>query len=205
MLFKDRVDAGEKLVPVIKKYFDQKENTVVVSLLRGGVVVGNIIANKLGLNHLPLAVAKIPFPHQPELALGALCFDEIYLEKPLIKSLELEEIVVDGQIEKAEEKFNSYCQRFNLTEDSYNKVKDQTVFLVDDGVATGSTAKVAFLFLKSKKAKEIILAVPGGPTDFDENFFDKTIILEKRSSFFSVSQLYEDFQQVEDEEVKRII
>ena len=86
VIFKDRVDAGKKLADFIVKsdFFKKiknKKNIIVVSLLRGGVVVGFEIAKKIGVKNLPLPVAKISSPENPELAIGALCFSQIYWEK----------------------------------------------------------------------------------------------------------------------------
>src|SRR3989344_8462324 len=114
MIFKDRADAGRKLLVelykerVIKK---NKRQVVVVSLLRGGIIVGEKIASGLQVKHLPLAVAKIPAPHNPELALGACCFDVVYLEKNVVNSLDISRVEIIVQINKAKDKFNSYLKR----------------------------------------------------------------------------------------------
>ena len=92
MIFKDRKDAGEKLVKAIKK--DKKlakeiDNAVVVSLLRGGIIIGNVLSEKLGIPHYPLVAAKIPAPppQSPELAIGALCGKLIYRDKQVLSSI----------------------------------------------------------------------------------------------------------------------
>ena len=77
--------------------------------------------------------------------------------------------------------------------------------MTDDGIATGSTVKAAILYLKSKKPKSIILAVPVAPTDFSTVGIDKELILHKNFAFGAVSQFYERFPQVEDQEVKKIL
>src|SRR3989304_603473 len=115
MIFKDRQDAGRKLL--VRLFEDQeikknKRKVVVVSLLRGGIVIGDIIAKGLQVKHLPLVVSKIPAPHNPELALGALCFDVTYLEKSVVNSLGLSRGEIVDQIGIAKEKFNSYLKRF---------------------------------------------------------------------------------------------
>src|SRR3989344_96300 len=122
MIFKDRADAGRKLLVelykerVIKK---NKRQVVVVSLLRGGIIVGEKIASGLQVKHLPLAVAKIPAPHNPELAIGALCFDTTYLEKSVVDSLGLTRSQIAGQIKQAQSKFISYINGFCLKKIQY--------------------------------------------------------------------------------------
>ena len=209
MIFKDRADAGRKLLVRLFEDREIKKNkrrVVVVSLLRGGIMVGGVIAKGLQVRHLPLVVTKIPAPYNPELALGALCFDVTYLEKTVINSLGLEKAEIVNQIGLAREKFNSYLKRFGLRKTLYSRVlKNKIIILTDDGIATGSTVKAAILYLKSKKPKSIILAVPVAPTDFSTVGIDKELILHKNLAFGAVSQFYERFSQVEDPEVKKIL
>lgn len=209
MIFKDRRDAGRKLLVRLFEDRDIKKNlkkVVVVSLLRGGIVVGDIIAKSLFCKHLPLVVAKIPAPLNPELAIGALCFSTVYLDKGVLQSININRTVIRNQIEIARKKLTSYIKRFNLKQYAYTRnLKNKIVILVDDGIATGSTVKAAFLYVKSKKPGSIILAVPVAPTDFDTRGFTKAFILIKDPHFSAVSKFYERFPQVEDEEVKKII
>lgn len=201
MLFQDRFDAGNQLADRLTDY---KNNSIVVSLLRGGIIVGAEIANKLKVGHFPLAVAKIPAPFQSELAIGALCFDFTYLESRLINSLALDKLTVRQQISLAKEKFNSYLKQFDLKKSNY-RLKNKTVVLVDDGIATGSTVKAALLFIKSLRPKKIISAIPVAPIDFETAGFDETIILHREQNFSSVSQFYKSFPQVDDDEIKRLL
>lgn len=207
MLFRDREDAARQLLKLILPAGRQaqKNRYVVVSLLRGGIVIGKLIADKLRTIHLPLVVAKIPAPFQEELALGALCFDTVYLEKRVVKSLNLSKPERANQIEIAKKKFNSYLKRFKIHEKIYDKVRGETAILVDDGIATGSTARAAALYLKLKGAQEVILAVPVAPLDFDTRGFDKVIIVKQELGFSSVSQFYQNFPQIEDAEVRKIL
>ena len=209
MIFKDRQEAGRKLL--VRLFQDQgikknKHRVVVVSLLRGGIVVGDVIARGLNIKHFPLVVTKIPAPHSPELAIGALCFDVTYLEKTVVNSLGLEKSEIVKQIEIARKKFNSYLKRFAIKKSLYSRnLKNKIVVLTDDGIATGSTVKAAILYLKSKKAKSIILTVPVAPSDFSIVGVDKELILHKNFAFGAVSQFYERFPQIEDKEVNSIL
>lgn len=202
MIFKDRSEAGKKLVKALKKKYKE---TIVVSLLRGGVIVGNEISKSLKSPHLALAVAKIPAPLQPELAMGAVCFDFTYLEPSTVRSLGLDKNTIIKQIAVAKDKFASYLKRFALKKTLYRKLKNKTIILVDDGIATGSTIKVSLLFLESLKPTNILLACPVAPKDFENPGFKQTVILHKNIAFSSVSQFYKNFPQVEDEEIKRLL
>lgn len=196
MLFQDRLDAGNQLADRLTDY---KNNSIVVSLLRGGAIVGNVIAKKLNIPHLFLAAVKISHPNQPELAIGALCFNKIYLDNQFISYIDKE--TVNQQIKEAKIKFSSYLKKFHLKKILFTAIKNKSVILVDDGIATGATVKAGLMFLKSQSPKKIILAVPIAPTDFKNPGFDKIIILHCDPSFSAVSQFYQDFPQVEDEEI----
>jgi len=196
MIFKDRKEAGKKLTNLLKKKL--KKIDYVVSLLRGGVIVGQEIANKFKVPHFFLPVAKISHPFNSELAIGALSFDKIYLENQNIPG-------INFQIKFAKEKFNSYLKRFSIKKSSYKKLVNKVVILVDDGIATGSTVKAAALFLKSQKIKRLILASPVAPTGFNSNKFNQIIIFHQDPFLSAISQYYESFPQVEDEEIKRLL
>lgn len=202
MIFKDRQEAGKKLAKIL--YRKKIKTAVVVSLLRGGAVIGQEISKRLKILHLPLAVAKIPAPFQSELAIGAMCFDFVYLEKRIVESLNIDKPAIRNQITIAKEKFSSYLKRFNLKKSIYKKLKNKTVVLADDGIATGSTTKAALLFIKNLGPKKVILAIPVAPIDFETLGFNETIILNRDINFSSVSQFYKDFPQVSDEEAGKI-
>lgn len=208
MIFKDRIDAGKKLSQLLAKKIpsdNDRRHFIVISLLRGGVVVGDVIAKKFSFPYLALPVAKIPAPHQSELAIGALCFDNLYLENSIIRSLTLSPTEINQQKQIAQDKFNSYCQRFNIKKRVFSKIKNKNVLLVDDGIATGSTAHAACLFLKNQRVKKVIFLSPVGPTDFNGVGFDEVIIFHKDPSLSAISQFYQTFPQVEDEEVRQIL
>lgn len=201
MIFKDREEAGERLSGEIlkdKNLLKNRRNIIVVSLLRGGVVVGKTIAKKLKTDHVPLAVTKIGSPSNPELAIGAICFDTVYLQEDSIKRFGLKKEVLNLQISLAKIKNKKYIKEFDLEKIQYKRLlKNKIAIIVDDGIATGATIRAALLLVQSKKPQKIILAVPVAPTDFNIKRFDKAVILHKDPLFSSVSQFYESFPQVD--------
>ena len=151
-------------------------------------------------------VTKISSPTNPELAIGALCFTSTYLEEAVIRSLNLNNSEIERQIEVAKIKFNTYVKNFAIKEAPYQtSVKNKTVILTDDGIATGSTIKVAILYLKSLQPRSIILAVPVAPLDFSSPDIDQEVIIHKNHTFGSVSSFYDSFAQVENNEVMKIL
>ena len=202
MEFKDRLDAAKKLVDLIKE--EKVEVDIIVSLLRGGAILGDFLANKLKAKHYPLVSVKVSAPFNPELAIGAICFDITHMNTKVIKMLNLSNSQLAKQVKLAEKKFMNYCTRFNVDEKRFDNLKDKTVILTDDGVATGSTLLAALDFVKSKDPKEVILALPVAPGDFEVKGADKEIIIYKDPSLSAISQYYKSFPQVEDEEIKKL-
>ncbi len=206
-MFRDRSDAGERLATLIQKdpvFSKYSSELVVVSLLRGGAVVGSVAARVLGATHIPLIVIKISAPGNEELAIGALCGNSVYRDEEVIDDLKLNSTEINSQIEKAKIKQQEYVKRFSLSHYEYQKVlHGKYILLIDDGVATGSTVRAAALFVRSHKPLAVALAVPIAPTDFNESDFDTTFILQKELFFSAVGQFYENFPQVEDVEVKQ--
>lgn len=206
MVFKDRLEAGKKLATALEKLPETK-GVVVVSLLRGGAILGSVISKKFGFKHLPLVVTKIPAPFNPELALGAFCFGTVYLEPNIINSLDLDKKIIDEQVLIAKKKFNDYLKRFSIKEAGFWQIKNQATIVVDDGIATGATIKAAILYLQKLNPRKIVLAVPIAPNSFNlgQIKIDKIVILQHPTNFSAVSQFYESFPPVEDKEVRELI
>ncbi len=203
MIFKDRQDAGKKLGTLLKKYAGW--DTAVISLLRGGVVVGHEVAQILKCPHYPLPVAKISSPIQPELAIGALCFDEIFLDQSIIKPYDFEKTTIIEQIDAAKKKFSSYLKRFSIKKSLFLKLKNTVAILVDDGIATGATMRAGALFLKTVFPKKIVAAAPVGPAGFDETGFEEVAIYHRDPMLSAISRFYQTFPQVEDERIKTLL
>jgi predicted phosphoribosyltransferase len=205
MIFKDRAEAGKRVAEDLlkdKNIVKERESIVVLSLLRGGAIVGHQVAKKLFLPHLPLVVKKIGAPFNEELAIGAVCNDEYFLEHGLIKRLGLDKNQVEAQIKKAKEKQKEYLKKF-INKKKLVPLKNKVVILVDDGIATGASMLSALKYLKKQKVRKVILAVPVAPTDFSSENFDKAFILHKDLWFSSVSQFYQEFSQLTDKGVKQ--
>lgn len=203
MIFKDRVEAGKKLASLLQKKINK--DGVVVSLLRGGSVVGNEIAGILKMSHYLLPVAKISSPIQPELAIGAICFDKIFIDQESIKLYYFNKVAIVRQIFLARKKFASYLKRFSIRKSLFYGIKNKVVILVDDGIATGATIKAGALFLKTYRPKKIIVAAPVAPANFDETGFDQALIYYRDPTLSAISSFYRKFPQVEDAEIKRML
>ena len=200
-MFENREEAGKLLAKKLKKVIRGK-NFVVVALLRGGIVLGKVVADHFKTPLKPLAVKKIGSPYNEELAIGAVTYDKThYLNEEIIKYLQVDKEYIDKVLDSKWRQAQDFQNKFNQTGIS---LKGKRVVIVDDGIATGTTAICAALLAKKEKAKEIILAAPIIARDSLRNlnkYFDTVISLKTVENLSSVSEFYRNFPQVEEEEV----
>ena len=200
----DRLHAGrllaEKLLPVVKG-----KSCLVLAIPRGGVIVGDEIARKLGFPLDVIISKKITPPDYPEYAIGAITYDGV-----LYYGHEWERYSNDSRFEaeinkkKLEVKRQIEAYRGNT---DYN-FDDKTIILVDDGIATGATVCAILQWLLQKQVKEIILAAPVIPfvtQEIIKQFGIQIIALETPIDFSSVGQFYRKFDQVPDQIVVSIL
>lgn len=207
MIFQNRVDAGEKLTKVLKKFKGQKD-VVVLGLPRGGMVVADVVARELGLLLDLVVPRKIGAPGNPEFAIGAVAEDgEIVLNQEVVESLGVDEDYIERATEEekkeAERRLRVY-RGDRLKLDLAGKI----AIIVDDGIATGLTMEAAIKSVKEKGTKKIIVAVPCAATDSFNRIkkeVDKIISLTISDFFGAVGAFYEEFGQTEDEEVVDIM
>jgi predicted phosphoribosyltransferase len=206
--FSDRREAGAALAGLLGQY--AAVDPVVVGLPRGGVVVAFEVAEALGCQLDVIIAGKMRAPENPELAIGAVTEGgEVYLNRKTASLLR----VTDEYIEQEKaERMKLVVERLARYRSIKEKVplKDRTVILVDDGIATGSTMIAAIQAAHAEGAKKIIVAVPGGPEDtlgvisaMDE--VAEVVCISAPAVFYAVSQLYLDFSQVEDDDVVELL
>jgi putative phosphoribosyl transferase len=159
---------------------------------------------------LPLDVIvprKIGAPHNPELAIGAIAGNGMILDHPLIQSLGVEKGYLDKVI--AQERAEAERRRTLFRKGMPPLIlRDWTVLLVDDGIATGSTMLASIAAVKVEKAKKIIVAVPVGPPDTIQRIqieVDEVVCLLTPESFMAVGQFYSSFPQTTDREVIELL
>lgn len=200
-ILKDRIEAGLLLSDKLKKY--QNTNTIVLAIPRGGVPVGSVIAKRL---NLPLDIVlskKIPHPYNKEFAIGAVSMDsKIVDEHSGVPDNYIEKEIVRLR-EALQEKYELYMgNREPLA------VKGKNLIVVDDGIATGNTLLACIVMLRKKNPAKIIVAVPVVPDDvvniFEQNT-DEFVYLMAPKYFRGVGAFYEEFEQVEDDEVIRML
>ena len=197
MIFEDRRDAGKQLSQRLLKY--KVQNAVVVALPRGGVPVGFEIAKSLRVPLLVLPVRKIGAPFNSEYAVGAIASGGVMHMLEGIPERELKDIIEQQKQE---------LRRREKIYGSLPLLSGKTIIIIDDGLATGLTAKAAITAVKKQKPQKIILAVPCCPLEAQEEFeklVDEFISLKKERNFTAVGAMYRSFDQVSDEEVVSLL
>lgn len=203
-LFMDRRDAGRKLADALKHL--KNEKPVVLALPRGGVPVAYEVAKALEAPLDLLMVRKIGAPGHEEYAAGAVVDGpepQMVINQSAVRSLNISpeylEEVKQRELEEIKRRRAKY-----LKDHPHVPVEGRTVILVDDGIATGSTARAAMKGLKQLNAKRTILAMPVAPGDTVEKFRAdgyEVVCLASPAYFYAVGQQYRRFGQTQDEEV----
>lgn len=205
-LFRDRQDAGQRLAALLMSY--RNTSPVVLGLPRGGVPVAYEVARALDAPLDVCVVRKIGAPIQPELGIGAVAEDDaLYVDRDLgdrvgVSADELEALIAAKRAEVEER-----VRRFRGDAPPVD-IRGRTVIVVDDGVATGGTARAALQTIRARGAARIVLAVPVGAADsLDELARDADEVLCPRpeEAFHAVGLWYEDFTTTTDDDVVAIL
>jgi predicted phosphoribosyltransferase len=205
--FRDRTEAGELLAEELTSYAD-KPNVIVLALPRGGVPVGAQVARKLNVPLDVFVVRKLGLPGHPELAMGAIAIGGVrVINRDLVDGLRIPELVIDAVAAQEQEELmrRRHAYRGDLPAP---EVRDKTVILVDDGIATGSTMIVAVAALRQLKAGRIVVAAPVIPQSTFHQIHhaaDEVVAVIVPEKFYGVGQWYEEFSQTTDDEVRQLL
>ena len=205
-MFKDRTEVGRILAKALAKYKNNK--TVVLALPRGGVVVGYEVAKALNSPLDIVVTRKIGHPDNPEYAICAVNEDGLLLcNEQEIKSIDY--LWFNEEILRQK---NEAGRRIALYRGGRKpeKIAGKIAIIVDDGIATGLTMRLAVRYVKTQKAKKIIVTVPVAPLD-SKNLLCKegadefVVLLPPKEFGGAVGAHYMQFEQVEDGEVINLL
>lgn len=206
-LFRDRRDAGKQLAKKLTEYAGRKD-VIVLALPRGGVPVAYEVALAL---HVPLdifIVRKLGWPGHEEMAIGAIASGGVkVLNDDIVRYLNIPEALIDAvarrelqEMERRERAYRENRPAFQL--------KDRTVIIVDDGLATGASMRAAVFGVRNQSPAKIVIAVPTSAMETCEALeheVDRIICATTPEPFYGVSRWYEDFSQTTDEEVRTLL
>jgi putative phosphoribosyl transferase len=202
MTFINRADAGRRLAARLQYLRDDR--VVVLGLPRGGVPVADEVARALEAPLDVIVVRKLGVPFQPELGMGAIGEDGVRIINDEVMRLtgvsdrEVAEVEARERVE-----LERRAQRFRAGRPRI-ALEGRTVVVIDDGIATGSTARAACQVVRAQGARRVVLAVPVAPPGCGDRFdadVDEFVCLETPEPFFAIGEFYDDFAQTSDEEV----
>lgn len=206
-VFKGRKEAGLLLAKTLSGY--RGLDGIVLGIPSGGVPVAAEVAEALGLAFDLVIVRKVQIPYNPEAGFGAVGPDgEVSLNADLVSRLGLTEKEVERQIQKTKEIIKS---RNDLFREGlpFRSLRDKVVIIVDDGLASGYTMLCAVNFIKSHRPEKVVVAVPTAPNrtvDLILPHVDELVCPNVRSGLvFAVADAYENWYDLEDEEVLSIL
>lgn len=205
-MFRDREDAACQLAKKLKGR--KLHNPLVLAIPRGGVVTGAVLARELKAELDVVLSRKLRAPGQPELAIGALCEDgHIYLNREA-------EALADSMEEYLAEERRHQLAEIWRRKKLFRAIRPQasaagrSVIVTDDGIATGATMMAALRTVKMQQPRELIVAVPVASPDRLEGvarLCDDVVCLFAPEGFWAIGQFYDDFTQVEDEQVVELL
>ena len=201
-MFYDRKDAAEQLAKALVEYKGEEE-TIVIAIPRGGIVIGYALAEEL---HLPLDVAlvkKMGHPASPEYAVGAVSLKGYVVDR----NVSLSQHYIDRQVSEIQSLLRKRYKYYYGDRRPLH-LAGKTVIVVDDGIATGNTLMLTLSLIRKQEPKQILVAVPVGSADAVKEISghaEKVVCLEVPDPFYAVGKYYRDFGQVSDEEVRKLL
>ena len=206
-MFKDRHHAGIRLAEKLED-FNRCGNCIIFAIPRGGVVIGAVVAERLNLPLDLIITKKIRAPYNPELAIGSVDpTGNINVNQNIIAGLNISSDYLQAAAETTTAQIKEQLEQYRKSS-HYPSLEQTIAIIVDDGIATGQTVIAAIGFLRSLDAKRIIVATPViAPSTLSElnKLADEVRYVLCEEHFFAVGQFYQDFAQVNDEQVMEIM
>ncbi len=207
MLFRDRIQAGQRLAEKLTAYADNPD-VLILALPRGGVPVAYEVAKTL---HSPLdifVVRKLGVPGHEELAMGAIASGGVViLNQDIVQGLNIPEDVIHNV---AKRELREIERRETLYRDNQPlpHIEGRTIVLIDDGLATGATMRAAVRALRQKNPAQIIVAVPVASRQTCDDLrreVDYIVCAVTPQAFHAVGLWYDDFTQTSDDDVRMLL
>ena len=211
--FKDREHAAELLISKLNNELrdDIPKEIVVFGIPRGGVILAYKIYKIRSANYFDIVIPrKLGAPNNKELGIGAIMDkDTVYLNEYVVKALRVPQDYIETEKLSQIREIGRRTLLYRPKQEEYN-IMNKTIILVDDGAATGATLVVSARWIRKRKPKKIVIAIPVAPNETVEllkNEVDQvvTILIPPTSNFTSVAQFYDNFEEITDDKVVKIM
>jgi predicted phosphoribosyltransferase len=211
--FKDREHAAELLISKLNNEIKNEiaKDVVVFGIPRGGVILAYTIYKNRSANYFDIVIPrKLGAPNNKELGIGAIMDkDTVYLNEYVVKALRVSQDYIETEKESQIQEISRRSLLYRPKQNEYD-IKNKTIILVDDGAATGATLVVSARWIRKMNPKRIIIAIPVAPNETVEllkNEVDQvvTILIPPTSNFTSVAQFYDNFEEITDDKVVKIM
>jgi predicted phosphoribosyltransferase len=205
MKFRDRIDAGNLLAErLAQRGFG---NAIVLGIPRGGVILADIVAKKLGADFDIVIPRKLGAPDNEELAIGAVMEDGTsFVNRYLVNALRIPQDYLDNEKARQAEEIKRRSAAYRKP--GTYRIEGKNAILIDDGIATGATVIASARWARKQNPSSLTVAVPVAPpqsVEVLEHEADSVIVLHMPRDFSSVGQFYEEFGPVSDEQVKQVM
>lgn len=205
-VYRDRRDAGEVLAGELAAYRDR--DVLVLGLARGGVPVGWQVAHALRAPLEVFLVRKLGVPQWQELAMGALASGGgVVINNNLVRSLGIRDEDIEAAIAQETEELHRREQAYRGDRPPVD-IENRIAILVDDGIATGASMLAAVRAVRAQRPAQVVVAVPVGPASACSELAreaDDVVCASTPPGFEAVGQVFEDFHQVTDDEVRELL
>ena len=211
--FKDREHAAGLLMSKLKNELKDEppKEIAVFGVPRGGVILAYTIYKNRGANYFDIVIPrKLGAPNNKELGIGAIMDKEtVYLNEYVVTALKVPQDYIETEKISQVREIERRTLLYRPSQVEYD-IKNKTIILVDDGAATGATLVVSARWIKKRKPRKLIIAIPVAPNETVEllkNEVDQviTILIPRTSNFTSVAQFYDNFEEITDDKVVKIM
>lgn len=198
-MFRDREEAAEQIAAGLAHH--RGENPLVLAIPRGGVPMGRLLADRLNGELDVVLVHKLGAPGNPELAIGSVDESGHVELSPHAQGYGLDQSYIDNEAERQLDKLRQRRERYGRPP---TDARGRVAVLVDDGIATGATLVAAIRSVRAQQPARLVVGVAVAPPDTAQRIereVDELVCLQTPSWFMAVGQFFQDFRQVDDDEV----
>lgn len=205
-MFKNRFDAGKKLAERLHEYKNDPQ-AIILAIPRGALEIGAVLSRELNLPLDVILTKKIGYPGNPEYAIGAVSLDSVIIDKRALEFSGQLEAYLKQEIENIRQLLRERSALYHGDRKPFS-LENKTVIVVDDGVATGKTLEATIDLIKKQHPAKVIVAVPVASKEalhLIKKKVDEVVCLLVPDIFMSVSQWYDHFDQVNDEQAIQLL